>query len=231
MSFPPTLVSHHLCPYVQRAAIVAAEKGVPFERTYVDLAAKPDWFLLLSPTGKVPLLRVTDEAGAEHVLFESAAIAEYLDEAWPGPLMPADPLGRARHRAFVEFASGTLGDIAGLYAALDEAAFDAKRRALAGRFQQMEAALRGPWFDGEAFGLVDAAWGPVFRYIDAFEALAGLHLAYGLPKVGRWREALGRRPSVAGAVAADYPERLKAFLLTRGSHLARLIGAKAALPA
>ena len=27
------LVSHHLCPYVQRAAIVLLEKGVPFKRT------------------------------------------------------------------------------------------------------------------------------------------------------------------------------------------------------
>ena len=39
------LVSHDLCPYVQRAAIALTEKGVAFERTYVDLAAKPDWFL------------------------------------------------------------------------------------------------------------------------------------------------------------------------------------------
>ena len=36
-----TLVSHHLCPYVQRAAIVLAEKGVACERRYIDLTAKP----------------------------------------------------------------------------------------------------------------------------------------------------------------------------------------------
>ena len=40
------LVSHHLCPYVQRAAISLTEKGVPFERRNVDLANKPDWFLV-----------------------------------------------------------------------------------------------------------------------------------------------------------------------------------------
>ena len=34
------LVSHHLCPYVQRAAIALREKGVPFRRTYVDLASQ-----------------------------------------------------------------------------------------------------------------------------------------------------------------------------------------------
>ena len=49
------LVSHKLCPYVQRAAIVLHEKGVPFERRWVDLAAKPEWFLAVSPLGKTRL--------------------------------------------------------------------------------------------------------------------------------------------------------------------------------
>lgn len=75
MSEPIVLVSHVLCPYLQRAAIVLAEKGVPFERRDVDLANKPDWFLRLSPTGKTPMLLVDG-----HALFESAAICEYLDE-------------------------------------------------------------------------------------------------------------------------------------------------------
>ncbi len=52
------LVSHYLCPYVQRAAIALAEKGVPFTRAYVDLADKPAWFTAISPLGKVPLLKV-----------------------------------------------------------------------------------------------------------------------------------------------------------------------------
>ncbi|HET7524620.1 MAG TPA: glutathione S-transferase N-terminal domain-containing protein [Burkholderiaceae bacterium] len=63
---------------MQRAAIVVAEKGVPFERRDVDLANKPDWFLRLSPTGKTPMLLVHG-----HALFESAAICEYLDENAP----------------------------------------------------------------------------------------------------------------------------------------------------
>ena len=79
-----TLVSHHLCPYVQRAAIVLAEKGVPFERRYVDLSAKPDWFSAISPLGKVPLLIIKQEDGTQAVVFESAAICEYLEETQPG---------------------------------------------------------------------------------------------------------------------------------------------------
>jgi glutathione S-transferase len=57
-----TLVSHALCPYVQRAAIVLMEKNAAFKRLWVDLAQKPAWFLAVSPLGKTPVLLV-DEAG------------------------------------------------------------------------------------------------------------------------------------------------------------------------
>lgn len=213
------LVSHPLCPYVQRAVIVMTEKQVAFERVDIDLADKPAWFLSLSPTGKTPLLIV----GETQALFESAAIVEYLDESCGTPLMPADPVKRARSRAWIEFASGTLAGIAGLYAAPDESAFANKCSALERRFVQIDAALAGPWFAGEQFGLVDAAFAPVFRYLDAFERLAGLKLADRLVRLAEWRGALAERPSVTIAVASDYPARLEKFLLARGAHLTRVI--------
>jgi len=115
-----TLVSHHLCPYVQRAAIALAEKGVPFERRYIDLSAKPDWFLAISPLGKVPLLVVNQADGTQAVLFESAVICEYLEETQPGStLHPADPLKRARHRGWMEFGSSILSDLWGFETARD----------------------------------------------------------------------------------------------------------------
>ena len=91
-----TLVSHELCPYVQRAAIALAVKGVPFHRIDVDLAHKPDWFLAVSPLGNTPVLLVGDSA-----IFASAVILEYLEETQPNPLHPADPLARAEHRAWI----------------------------------------------------------------------------------------------------------------------------------
>ena len=69
------LISHKLCPYVQRAVIALTEKGVPFERIDIDLANKPDWFLKISPLGKTPVLQV-----GEPPIFESAVILEYLEE-------------------------------------------------------------------------------------------------------------------------------------------------------
>src|SRR3954466_14364818 len=92
------LISHKLCPYVQRAVIALTEKGVTFERIDIDLANKPDWFLAISPLGKTPVLQADDTA-----IFESAVILEYLEEPQPHQLHPADPLRRAEHRAWIEF--------------------------------------------------------------------------------------------------------------------------------
>jgi glutathione S-transferase len=215
-----TLVSHTLCPYVQRAVIALSEKGVPFRRVDVDLATKPDWFRAISPLGKVPLLRVD---GA--VIFESAVILEYLEETQPHPLHPADPLARAEHRAWIEFGSSVLNDIASFYNAADQAALEAKAAALTAKFLWLEARLgAGPWFAGERFSLVDAVYGPVFRYFDAFDEIDEFGILAGLPKVAAWRAALAERPLVRAAVAPSYPERLRDFLAARGSRLSRLMG-------
>jgi glutathione S-transferase len=213
-----TLVSHHLCPYVQRAAISLAEKAVPFDRIHVDLADKPAWFLDLSPLGKTPVLKVGDRA-----IFESAVILEYLEETRPHPLHPADALRRAEHRAWIEFGSAVLSDIAGLYSATDQAAFAAKADALATKFARLESHLGpGSWFDGD-FSLVDAVFGPVFRYFDVFDRIGEFGALTGKPKVAAWRKALAARPSIRHAVGADYVSRLEKFLAARPSHLSTLM--------
>ncbi len=216
------LVSHHLCPYVQRAVITLTEKGVAHERTYIDLAMKPDWFKAISPLGKVPLLLVDEKTA----LFESAVICEYLEEAVPGQrLHPADALARARHRAMIELASATLNDIWGYYTAPDAAAFEKKRIDLSGKFEWLEHELgQGPYFAGSQFSLVDAAFGPVFRYFDVFETFLEPKVFEKTPAVRAWRQALAARPSVHQAVVADYPERLKIFLRARNSYLSSLMG-------
>jgi glutathione S-transferase len=214
---PLGLVSHPLCPYVQRATIVLLEKGVPFERRDVDLARKPDWFLKLSPLGKTPVLLVGGEA-----IFESAVICEYLDETLRPPLHPRDPLQRARHRAWMEFGSAVLNAIAAFYNAPDEAALATRAVELRSRFERVEAALGdGPWFAGAQFGLVDAVFAPALRYFDVFDGIADFSILAGLPRVAAWRMALAGRGSVRASVRPEYPVLLREFLRLRGSALAR----------
>ncbi len=215
MSARLVLVSHALCPYVQRAAIVLAEKGVPFERRDVDLARKPAWFTRISPLGKTPVLLVDDEA-----IFESAVICEYLEDTTLPRLHPANALLRARHRAWMEFGSAVLNGIAGFYNAADDRALAARAAELRGRFERLEAALGdGPYFAGAAFSLVDAVFAPVFRYFDLFDAIDDFGFWHDLPRLQRWRRALAERPSVAGAAAPDYRQRLADFVRARGSAL------------
>jgi glutathione S-transferase len=214
-----TLVSYDLCPYVQRAAIALAEKGVPFRRVDVDLADKPSWFRAISPLGKVPLLRVGDD-----VLFESAAIVEYLEETNAHPLHPAAPLERAKHRAWMEFGSSVLADIWVIETTPDRAAFVAKRDVLKDKFKRIEGTLtRGPHFAGARFSLVDVVFAPVFRYFETFERFVDLGLFEAVPKVSTWRAALAKRPSVIGAVLPDYSARLEAFLRRKNGWIAGLM--------
>lgn len=218
-----TLVSHHLCPYVQRAAIALTEKEVPFERISIELSDKPDWFLALSPLGKVPLLKVALDI-RDAVIFESAVILEYLEETQARPLRPADPLQRARHRSWIEFGSQILNGIARFYNASTDEALDDEARALADMFGRLEAELdEGPWFAGRDFSLVDAVYGPVFRYFDVFDQIAEFDVLTDKPNIAAWRAALAERPSVRDAVAPDYPERLLTFLRVRKSAVSRRI--------
>jgi glutathione S-transferase len=223
MAAPLKLISHKLCPYVQRAVIALAEKGVPFERVDIDLANKPDWFLKISPLGKVPVLVVATARG-EVALFESNVICEYIEETQAGPkLHPSDPLVRAEHRAWMEFGSALLSDLWGLETTTDTATFESKRQAVAAKFARVEAALgEGPFFAGDRFSLVDAVFAPIFRYFDVFDELADLGIFKSTPKVRGWRAELARRPSVQAAVGADYPQLLRAFLKRYDAHLLKV---------
>jgi glutathione S-transferase len=222
-----TLVSHLLCPYVQRAAIALNEKGVPFERVVIDLANKPQWFLDVSPLGKVPLLKVQEPDGSEAVLFESNVICEYLEETQPGArLHPEDPLARAQHRAWMEFGSAILADLWGYETTQDAAVFEQKRLALTAKFERVEAALAasgdGPYFAGKSFSLVDAVFAPVFRYFEVFDTISDSHIFDDLPRVDAWRKALAARPSVRDAVVPEYPQHLMEFLKRHQAHLLTL---------
>jgi glutathione S-transferase len=212
------LISHKLCPYVQRAVIALTEKDVAFERVDIDLANKPDWFLKVSPLGRTPVLQVGETA-----IFESAVILEYLEETEPKPLHPADPLRRAEHRGWIEFGSAVLNDIAGFYSASDEAAFKAKGAQLEARFARLEArVVVSPWFDGDEFSLVDAVFGPVFRYFEVFDEIGDFGVLENKPRLARWRAALAARPSVKSAVSAEYPALLRDFLNRRNAWISQL---------
>ena len=95
------VISFKICPFVQRVTALLEAKQIPYDIEFISLSDKPQWFLDLSPNGQVPVL-ITDSGQA---LFESDAIVEYLEEAFP-PLQDAVSLEqKAVNRAWSYLAS------------------------------------------------------------------------------------------------------------------------------
>ena len=212
-----TLISHTLCPFVQRAAISLAEKGVEFERKDIDLKNKPDWFLKISPLGKVPLLIVSEDGKDDVVIFESNVILEYLEDTTVPKLHPTDALERARHRSWNEFASALAMTMWAYYTQTDQAAVDVAQADIVSKFTLLDAELAknpsGDLFAGDKFSTVDAVYAPVFRYLDIFEKELDLDIIKGLKHVKKWQNALRNRQSVQAVVPVNFNQLIKQFIV------------------
>ena len=214
-----TLISHHLCPYVQRAIIALTEKNIIFERIDIDLTKKPNWFLQMSPLGKTPILKI-DEVS----IFESVVIIEYLEETQSNPLHPTSPLERANNRSWIEFSSVLLNNISALYSAPNKTEFEEKLKKLNTNFNHLEKNLSNtPYFNGKNFSLVDACFAPVFRYFDNLDDVKEIALWEDKPRTSKWRKELIKQPSVDAAVSKNYPVNLQQFLKNKKSYLSKLI--------
>jgi len=203
------LISFKLCPYVQRCVMILREKEVAYDIDYVDLSDRPDWFVELSPLGKVPVLEVTRDDGSKVVLFESVVINEYLDEVTEGSMLPADPLDRAHSRAWVEFGNAVLSDAFSITSAKDEADLSMVLEKLGKKLDRLEREIgTGPLFLGAEVSLVDAAFTPALQRLSwANEIHPAMAIFEGRPKVARWWSALAERESVRGSAVHDLRER------------------------
>ena len=93
------LCGFRISNYHNKVRIALLEKGVPFEEDDNVKPSQNGEYLARSPMGKVPYLEVNGT-----LLRESAVILEYLEDAFPQkPLLPKDPLERARVRELVTF--------------------------------------------------------------------------------------------------------------------------------
>ncbi len=206
------LVSFKLCPYVQRAVIALKEKQVSYNITYIDLADPPEWFLDISPLGKVPLLKVDGD-----VLFESAVISEFIDETTEGSLHPEDAFLRAKNRSWIEYASSCLEVLFTLNTSADEDEFNDAVETMREHLGRVEDIIENsPFFNGDSFSLIDAAFAPLFMRLDLLEKLASVTTCENLPKVCAWRDQLMQRGSVQQSVVEEFPMIYKGMLRMKG---------------
>ena len=209
--------------------IVLRTKKVDFEVTYINLREKPDWFLKISPHGKVPVLNVGDD-----VLFESNAIAEFLDETVSPQLHPTDAIKRARNRAWTDFVPDFSKGLSAAYRRdtveeMEEGRADAEKV-----LAKLEDAIKnergndGPYFNGDTLRLVDAAYAPFLQRFMIAEAKLNTGLLDVFPLVRAWTEALLATDLVTGSVAETFVPEFKASMTHYGYHIGTLFAEEAA---
>jgi glutathione S-transferase len=218
------LCSFKTCPWVQRAAIVLRAKQVPYDITYIDRDNRPDWFLKVSPHSKVPVLVVD----GKDALFESNAIAEYLDETVAPRLHPADPLARARNRAWTDYVPDFAEAISGTAYSNSEEEFSRQAAAIAKPFGKLDEALAqrgndGPYFNGPKFSLVDAAYAPFLQRYTFLDRLKPVGVIEKFPPLAAWRDALLAHPAVRASTVANIEAVWQENLILRKRWLGKFV--------
>lgn len=210
------LISFTLCPFVQRSVITLNFKKAAYKLTAIDLKNKPPWFLEISPLGKVPVLRVDDKVS----IFESAVINEFIDETVGPALMPADPLQRALERAWIEYGSELLRSSYAMSVERDSTELERRSAKFFADLAKVEAVLGdGPYFRGQHFSLVEAAWAPLFMRLFLSPRLEGDESWKKTPRLRAWAENMVKVPAVLNSVPADFAEQYLGYCRASGSLL------------
>jgi glutathione S-transferase len=188
--------------YHNKVLIALQEKGVPYEEDCSVTPSQKDEYVALSPMGKVPYAEIN---GAR--LCESEVILEYLEDAYPQkPLLPKDPLARAKVRELVTVIELHLELVARrLYGAVffGGTISDAAKEAAAKDLEKGVRALKSlakfePFIAGGEFTLADCAAAVHLPLVSLSTKLAfGRDFLDAIPQAKPYLKMLGERPAVA----------------------------------
>jgi glutathione S-transferase len=221
------LVSFKTCPWVQRAAIVLREKKIEFEFRHIEPDNRPDWFLAISPHKKVPVLRIDDRIS----LFESNAIAEFLDETVAPRLHPEDPIARAVNRAWTDYVPTFAGMVTATAYADTEADYHKAAKLVPVAFERLEKALEkqggGPFFNGTKYALVDAAYAPFLQRYYFLDRIRPLGQIEKYPRLKAWAETLMARPSTHSFPPAEFEAMYRANVKRRNKWISQFVPSEA----
>ncbi len=210
-----TLYSFRICPFIERINILLNEKNIHCERIFVDIRNKPDWFLKLSPLGKVPLLKANDT-----LIFESSVINDFLDEISPGSLHPSDPLERAYNKCWIEWGSTLIFDAYNLTLAQDTLSYDKQYTIVENKLALLEQELKSiPFFNGEFFSMVDIAYAPLFKRFSILAQQFNICLLQNHPKLKIWSDSVLARDSVVKGFHKDFDNEFYLLLQLKNSCL------------
>lgn len=205
MTDPVTLHGYRLSVYIRIARVVLAEKGVPYTRSEIDPFADdlPDAYRRLHPFARVPVL-----THGAFTLYETGAIARYIDAAFDGPgLVPTAAKALARMAQVIAIVDnyGYTPMIRQVFAhrifrprhggLTDEAEIAAGVAAAPMILQALEEiAKEGLVLNGEKLTLADCHLGPVMDYFTS--APEGAEMINSYRYLRAWWAWMSPRPAM-----------------------------------
>lgn len=198
------LISNKICPFAHRVTAVLVAKSLHFEPEYIDLKNKPDWFLKISPTGKVPLL-ITSKKEA---IFESAAIIEFLEDSFQPKLYSDDLIQRAQQRAWSFAATNLYFPLEQLLTSQGTLDVSQHTTSVYNGLLALNDAICDDtlYFSSNKIGITDCSWIPVFWRIELLQRFSNLNLVRDLKKVETLSKNLRATKEYKNSVSNDYEE-------------------------
>ncbi|KAJ4706916.1 Glutathione S-transferase [Melia azedarach] len=142
------------CPFCQRVLLTMEEKHLQYDMKLVDLGNKPEWFLKISPEGKVPVVKLD-----EKWVPDSDVITQSLEERYPDP-----PLGTPPEKASV--GSKIFSTFIGFLKSKDPS--DGTEQALLNELSAFNNHIKenGPFINGEKVSAADLSLGPKLYHLE-----------------------------------------------------------------
>jgi len=223
------------CPFTHRGWITLEEKGIPYEYREINIYHRDEnyeRFLKINPKGMVPALEHNNKA-----LGESLILCEYLEDAYPTNeprLLPTDAFERAFARLWLDYISKQI--VPGYFRLIQAQGVEKQAEAREDYYKILRTfadLVKGPYFFGEEFTLVDIAIAPFIVRDAVLKEKRGYERADVSPKWKQYADKVASRPSVVKTTSEikDYAHFYVPYLKDEAdSEIAKSVRAGGGIP-
>ena len=208
------LISFPICPFVQRSVITLNYKKVPYDIEYIDLKNKPEWFIKISPLGKVPVLQIDNS----NIIFESTVINELIDELNPPITLAKNPIEKAKERAWIAYSDTLMSDMHSIFRNSND--YKSTIANLMSKLSKLEEVISDKgFFKGNEFSILDSSYAPIFFRMQYLNDLINNNQLMKLKKVNHWVNNLLDKDYVKQSVREDFETSFKEFIRNNNSDI------------